>query len=78
MKGHALGIEDLKTELRRQIKRGGRIHLLGFVEYAELSPEVYDYFLCFTHNGLEYYNWVAGNQKLHDLVKQLKTEMGAE
>jgi len=73
-----LTIAKLKAHIKRSLKKNnGRVlGLLGLVENRDLTPEVESLFT-FYRNGIPCgYDWVNGNDKLHQLigeeVKKLK------
>ena len=66
---------DLVKEIKRQarqIKQGKRkdYNFLGWVENKELTPLVESYFKVVTPSGYVFYNWVDGNDKMRELIRQ--------
>lgn len=75
-------LTKLKQEIRKQLrqiknKKNQReiCSFLAFVENAELSREVETYFSATFPSGFTYYNWVNGNDKMKDLIKEVKGEL---
>jgi len=71
--------KDLIKEIKRQNKEmekgkraKGHFSFLGFVENKDLSEEVINYF-CFKNEYgiIRGYDWVNGNDKLKELIKEV-------
>jgi len=64
--------KDLIKEIKRQHKKNLNIGFLGFVENKDLSKEVINYFSLKNRFGVVAgYDWVNGNDKLKELIKEV-------
>lgn len=64
-------IKELKKHIKKMHKkyRGSNYSFLGLVENDEITDEVKSYFTFYTPSGYCGYDWVKGNEKMQELIK---------
>jgi hypothetical protein len=72
-----LTLKDLKRWIKKYHKKykGEYYNLLGFVENKELSPDVLSLFIVSGFGGVCGYDWIHGNNKMKDFIKETIKEI---
>ena len=65
-------IKMLQSYVKKRLKKGLRLNMLGFLENKDLDSEVEQLFVF--GNGIGW-DWVNGNYKLKILVENIKKEI---
>jgi len=64
-------LNDLRKHIKNCKKKNRRYNFLGFVENKNLSPEVERLFTFYKMGCACGYDWVNGNDKLEEFIKQI-------
>ena len=73
MRTKPLTLAQVKKHIRRCHKKGAKFDFLGLVENQDLTPEVERLFTFSTFSGASVYDWVNGNHKLKNLIREETT-----
>ena len=74
MDNKPITIKKLTSHIKRRIKQGRCLGLLGFVENQALTPEVERLFTFYRFGVPVGYDWVNGNQRLQELIQSIEKE----
>ena len=66
-----LTLRMLKKHIKKCKKSGRRFNFLGLVENKDLTPDVEGLFKFISPSGSVGYDWVNGNNKLKQLIKEV-------
>ena len=66
-----LTLLQLKKHIKKCKRKEIRFDFLGLVENRDLSPEVENLFRFVSPSGYIGYDWVNGNDKLKNLIKEV-------
>ncbi len=66
-----LTLRMLKKHIRNCKKHNRRFDFLGLVENKDLTPDVEGLFKFVSPSGFTGYDWISGNDRLKQLIKEV-------